>query len=144
MFRLILFALLSTPVLAQDSLLQVIEAQNKTVIAALTSGDARAYADLFAEDGFVMSPGAAVIHGREKIYNSRRSVLEKVKVLAARLATISLEQNGKIAWEIGSFWYELQGELDEKRTISGKYLVIWEQQADGSWKIKGDVGLPDP
>ena len=127
-----------------DSLQKVIRAQNAKVIDALITGDAQAYADMFVDDGFVMTPGTPTIRGQKNILNSRRDVLSKVKVLDARLDTISIEQKGAIAWEIGRFYYELKAEKGEKRSISGKYLVIWEQQSNGSWKIRGDVGLPDP
>ena len=127
-----------------ENLEKTIRAQNNKVIKALTSGDAKAYAELFTEDGFVMTPGSPTIRGKENIFSSRRDVLARVKVTSARLDTISLERNGAVAWEMGLFTYEFRGENGEKRVVTGKYLVLWEQQADGTWKIQGDVGLPDP
>ena len=112
---------------------------NEVFDAASSSGDAEALGMLYAEDAVSMPPNEPPLVGRAAI----------VADVAADFATMSGNltsrsegsyATGDLAVEWGT--YSFSGTMvDSDVTVSedGKYLAIWERQADGSWKIVRDI-----
>lgn len=91
--------------------------------------DAAALAKLFAEDGFVLSPGKPMVRGRaaiEKAYSGSRGA-----PLALRAVAFATE--GKVGYIIGAFAAHAD---DPDR---GKFTLTLQREASGRWLIVSDM-----
>ncbi len=136
-------ALGAEPAAELKALRETIAAQHEYYLETLKSGDAEAHASLFAEDGVILVPGVPKLEGRQQIFYDKRAKLKSVRVLDGAIRSDHLERSGDLAYEIGTFRYTFQSSDREPMTVTGKFLVIWKRQADGTWKIQVDAGLPD-
>lgn len=51
--------------------------------------------------------------------------------------------SGDMGYTVGR--YEARSSLDgDTRVDSGTYLTVWRRQDDGIWKVKAEIGNPDP
>jgi ketosteroid isomerase-like protein len=90
--------------------------------------DAAALAALFAEDGFVLSPGAPPVRGRDRI---RERYADSGGPLALRALAFATE--GTVGYIIGGFAREA-GQPD-----IGKFTLTLRKDADGRWLIVSDM-----
>ncbi|HSF14882.1 MAG TPA: SgcJ/EcaC family oxidoreductase [Vicinamibacteria bacterium] len=90
--------------------------------------DADALAALFAEDGFVLSPGAPSVRGRDAI---RERYSGRGGPLALRAFAFATE--GSLGYIIGGFAPH-EGEPD-----SGKFTLTLRKDTDGRWLIVSDM-----
>jgi ketosteroid isomerase-like protein len=102
---------------------------NERFSAALAVQDADAVVDLYTEDARLLLSGMPLIRGREAIG----------KMISAWLAESPHQmtfQTGDI-WEAGDIVVDV-GAYDSPRG-SGKYVVLYERQTDGSLKLAVDA-----
>ena len=96
--------------------------------AGWKSGDAAALANLFAEDGFVLSNGGPPVNGRpaiQKLYTRNGSPLS--------LRAFAYATNGDTGYIIGGYSGE-RGKPD-----NGKFTLTLRKAADGRWLIVSDM-----
>lgn len=96
--------------------------------AGWKAGDATALANLFAEDGFVLSNGGPPVKGRaaiQKLYTRNGSPLS--------LRAFAYATNGDTGYIIGGFSGE-RGKPD-----NGKFTLTLRKAADGRWLIVSDM-----
>ena len=141
-FNLLLLAAAQDATLEKE-LREIIEGRNEQYVQALLNGDAESFAALFAENAVVMVPGAPDIVGRHNIFLERRSDFQRIRVAEASVESQTLDTSGDLLYETGRFRYKLEMADKPPRVVSGRFLVIWKRQQDGSWKIQVDAGFPD-
>jgi ketosteroid isomerase-like protein len=90
--------------------------------------DAAALAALFAEDGFVLSPGHPPVRGRDRIEKRYEGSGGPLALRALAFAT-----EGSIAYIIGAYAKE------EGRPDIGKFTLTLKKGADGRWLIMSDM-----
>lgn len=96
--------------------------------AGWKTGDAAALANLFAEDGFVLSNGRGPVKGRaaiQKLYTSSGAPLS--------LRTFAYAMSGDIGYIICGYGRE-QGKPDD-----GKFTLTLRKAGDGRWLIVSDM-----
>jgi ketosteroid isomerase-like protein len=96
--------------------------------AGWKAGDAAALANLFAEDGFVLSNGGPPVKGRaaiQKLYTRNGSPLS--------LRAFAYATNGDTGYIIGGYSGE-RGKPD-----NGKFTLTLRKAADGRWLIVSDM-----
>jgi ketosteroid isomerase-like protein len=49
-------------------------------------------------------------------------------------------ESGDMGWT----WEKYQVVVDAETVSSGKYVNVWKKQADGSWKVRVDIGNQKP
>jgi ketosteroid isomerase-like protein len=95
---------------------------------AWTAKDAAGLAELFSEDGFVMSEGSPPVRGRDAI---RRKYANSGGPLALR--ALAWATDGKVGYIIGAFGGEPGG------PDSGKFILALTKGSDGRWLIAADM-----
>ncbi len=106
--------------------------------AAFNSGDAASLAALYTEDGMLLPPNAKPINGRQNIQNFWQGAFD------AGLTGIAIEivesgARGDTAYEIGTYSLKAPGENDTLVTVFGKYVVVWQYDTDGQWRLHRDI-----
>lgn len=54
----------------------------------------------------------------------------------------AISSSGDLGYTIGAYEIVRSGE-NAGVVTTGKYVTIWKKQADGSWKVIFDSGVPD-
>jgi uncharacterized protein (TIGR02246 family) len=108
---------------------------------ALARGDAATAASLYAGDGRLLTPDAALVSGRGEIEAYWRAGI-RLGLASIALDLIELRGLGGTAIEIGRYSLAFAGEV-EPGFDAGKYLALHRRQDDGSWKRVADVFNPD-
>ncbi len=105
---------------------------------AANAKDAAGIAGLYAEDATLLAPGAPPIKGRKNIQGFWQAFLD-AGASNPTLQIVDVGTSGDLAYEIGAFEANLpnaQGVLARK---TGKYVVVWKRQADGSIRMLADI-----
>jgi len=119
---------------------QAIENLHQRDVSATLSGDVNALANLFTDDGVLLSQGASAVAGKDAIRrqmqrDKARSDAAGMKVLEYAPVIHDLTIGDGVAYEWGQF-EAVQAAADGKRVeFHGKLLRVLERQADGSWRF---------
>lgn len=123
---------------------KAIDAGNARYIDAFAKSDAGALAALYDESGSRFSPKGIVVRGRPAIAESvagfMKSVTGPIKVA---IETEDLWVVDDLAYETGKYTYTFTPPGKSETQTGGHYVTIWKHQADGSWKIMADMGVPN-
>jgi uncharacterized protein (TIGR02246 family) len=117
---------------------QVIEQNNARLIETFIAGDAAAAAALFADDAVLMLNGVPQITGRAAIEQALAGFFGAVRYRSIVANVQEVQFFGDYALEMGTtvMTYDAGGQTV---TDNGKYLVAWQRQPSGEWKIHRDV-----
>jgi len=121
---------------------RAIEKANSEFIFAMKTGDAATIAAPYIEQTSLITIDGACIQGRteiEKMYRDRfaRSGLAR----STKINSKKLVVDGDLGYESG--YGEIESLKDGKLSISGgRFLTVWQRQANGDWKILRNVVLP--
>jgi len=124
--------------MSQDDFKAAIE---KTIAAwekAFNAKDAAAVSKLYTEDAILLPPGSPAVNGRANIQSFFQSFIS-AGGSDAKLRVVKVESSGEIAYEIGAFEATLPLPQGGTARGSGKYVVIWRRQPDGSVKLAVDI-----
>ena len=121
---------------------RAIEKANSEFITAMKTGDAATIAAPYTEDAsFIMIDGSC-IRGRteiEKMYRDRFTRFGLAQ--STSINSKKLVVDGGLAYESG--YGEIGLLTDGKLSIhGGRFLTVWQRQANGDWKILRNVVLP--
>lgn len=128
-----------------DEVRAAIAAANVAFAEALVRGDAQAMAAVFAENGEVipaMEPG--FVTGRAAIAAYQEKRVSARRYLEATITTVGLGVSGDLAWETGTSRVTFKQGESAPVTVTGRYLAVWEREADGSWRIRAELPVTDP
>jgi len=112
---------------------------------AMKRGDAAALAGNYTSDAVLMVPNTTAWEGRAGITQGFTSFLSQFNVVDPRITTKDVVLAGDYAIERGTYAWTLHPKTGTGPDIvdNGKYLTVWERQADGSWKILRDISNTD-
>lgn len=124
---------------------QAIEANKQQLVAAFKAGDAAAAVAVYAPNALVMGPNEPTMQGTEAITQGLRGMFEQVSLPAMALNISDLTVSGEYAFEHGSYEWTIQPKAAGAPAMpdKGKYLSVWQRQADGSWKLLRDIWNTD-
>jgi ketosteroid isomerase-like protein len=98
-------------------------------------GDADALSLIYTDDAELLVPEAPPIKGRAAIAQAWRGFIGSGGN-RVRVEVREVQDNGDWAFEVGSFTASAHaGAL----LNSGKYIVIWKRQSNGTWKTCRDI-----
>ena len=104
--------------------------------STLIAGDLDRWITLWIDDGIQMPPGAPPNIGKETIYafvGGYPPVTEMV------VNSEEVREAGDWGFSRGNYWLVMAPKEGETVKAEGKFLTVFEKQADGSWKIARDI-----
>ena len=114
-----------------------IERASRTFSQAYVRGDTSAIRDLYTADAVLLPPGGEV-RGRDAIVRFFAPGAERVTVDHA-MESSEIRIAGDVAIDVGT-WSGTWREGDSgTRTASERYLVVWERDRDGAWRMAYDM-----
>lgn len=105
---------------------------------AFNRGDAAGVAALYTEDATLLPPNSEIVQGRQGIQNFWNGGIQ-MGLKDVSLTIVNIGGSGETAYEIGKYSLKIQPGDQEGMTDSGKYLVVWKRQTDGTWKLHADI-----
>jgi uncharacterized protein (TIGR02246 family) len=133
------------PVAAQSrdaKLESAVRKANAEWAAAMKTGDAAAIAAPYTDRAVFVGIDGGCIQGRDEIEKMYRDRFEHAGLASStRIESKNLVVDGDLAYESG---YAEMGFTKEGKAVvkGGRYLTVWQRQADGEWKILRNVVLP--
>jgi uncharacterized protein (TIGR02246 family) len=110
--------------------------------SAAGAKNASKLAAFYTEDATLLPPGSTLIKGRPNIQGFWQSFLD-AGAGDPKIRTVSVESSGELAYEIGTYDAIVPKPGGGTVQSSGKYLVVWKRQADGSVRIAADMFSPN-
>jgi ketosteroid isomerase-like protein len=122
----------------EAELLERIDEANAIINKAAIEDDYETVASFYADDVVVLPNHEPMIVGREAFIENEKAAREAgIEVVAIESAITDVFSAGDLIHEIGKYKVTLKVPGPPYPiTDTGKYLVIWEIQSDGSLKIK--------
>ena len=118
-----------------------IEATEKQWSDAYRRGDAAALGALYTEDAASIPPSGEWQRGREAVAKQSLSEHDSVTVETREDVTEEVTVAGDYAVEVGHFaWTGKSKNGGAARGASGRYMVVWRKDADGTWRLYRDLG----
>jgi ketosteroid isomerase-like protein len=110
---------------------------------AIRKGDLHAAASAYTENARLLPPAAELIEGRKSIAAFWQAGLD-AGVVDVEHEALAVRRRDRIAYEVGR--YVLQLRLSAGGTVvdRGTYVVVLEQEADGSWRRAVEMFNPGP
>lgn len=128
--------LLATTAQARD-VKSDIAAGNAKFGAAYGKGDASTIAGLYTPHATLLPPGGDMVTGHDAIQKFWASAIQGGLRITS-LQTLSVEQYGAAAREIGRFTAEAPDPQKQVTKLSGKYVVVWKR-LNGTWMLDSDI-----
>ncbi len=108
--------------------------------ASILAGDPDRWIELWEEDGVQLPPGNPPVAGREAIYDRISNDLASTAYSEFAITNEDVEVNGDLAFARGNYVLTFAPKSGgEPMDLDGKYMTIFHQQPDGSWKIYRDI-----
>lgn len=108
-------------------------------VTAMNSGDAAAFTNLYTPDGISMPNHDRTMTGRDAIVEGQKGIFGQVSI-KAELAADETRTMGDFGFDRGSYKMTLTPKAGgEPMVQEGRYLVLLQKQADGSWKVTRDI-----
>ncbi len=105
-------------------------------VSAYNKGSAVEIVSLFTEDGVFMPPAEQAICGREAIQSRFEAFFDGFSYTLT-LRTLETEVIGDLLCERGKYtaYSYLKNSVQSPQGGAGEFLLLFERQADASWKI---------
>ena len=98
------------------------------------SGQLDKVVDLYTKDALYLPAHANPIHGRKNILEFLRGAMRQGATdFALRIDFI--QRAGNLAYDVGHYSIQLPQEDGSKKLDQGRYLVVWQRQETGEWRM---------
>jgi len=98
----------------------------------------------YSDDAIVLPPNATRAATKETVRNVWKDVLAAPGlVISWKPSKVKLGHNGAMAWVSGAYELTMNDVGGKPINDRGKYLEVWEKQADGNWKCAADMWNSD-
>jgi len=115
-----------------------IEKINRRFGEGIRHGDAAAVGALYTDDALLMPPNSEMVHGKEGTTKFWAGAI-KMGVKDAVLHTVEAHLKGDTVEEVGKYTLKIQPEGQSAFEDKGKYVVLWKQTSDGTWRLHRDI-----
>jgi uncharacterized protein (TIGR02246 family) len=115
-----------------------IETANNRFSAAFERGDGMALAGMYTADAMAFPPDHEMIRGNQAIGQFWQAT-HASGVKHVVLTTHEVDWSGDLAAEVGTATLTIQPEGQAQTTAAAQYVVVWQRQKDGTWKLHRDI-----
>ena len=113
-------------------------------VAAMKANDAEGLVSLYAANAVLMPPNDQAAQGSEAVQAWMQSFLDQFTMEDFNISAEELVVTGDWAFRRGTFAMTFSPAAGgEQIEDAGKFIEIWQRQADGSWKIARDMWSSD-
>ncbi|HEY5615346.1 MAG TPA: DUF4440 domain-containing protein [Bacteroidota bacterium] len=136
----LMIASCAPPAVDMAALRATIDEYNAATSESMMTNDIEKVMPFYADDAIQLPDKAPANKGKEAI---RAWITEMssmgMKFSAATFTPTEVNAAGNIAYEIGEYSMTMSMEGMPEMSDNGKYVAIWKQQTDGSWKVYAEI-----
>ena len=110
--------------------------------AAAAAKDVDKTVSFYSDDAVVMPPNAPSATTKEAIRALWKDLLTDAKI-SWKTKKVEVAQSGDLACLSGTYEVTLNDPSGKPVNDRGKYVEVWEKQADGTWKCGADIWNSD-
>lgn len=122
---------------ADDQLLRDLDAQWS---AAAGAKDLDKVVSYYSEDATVLAPNAAAVTSKAEIRQTWKDLLALPGLaISWKTTKVEMAKSGDMAYMTGTYEMAMTDATGKPAMDRGKYLEVWEKQADGKWKCGADA-----
>ncbi|MFO7614680.1 MAG: SgcJ/EcaC family oxidoreductase [Bacteroidales bacterium] len=115
-----------------------IEEETALYVEAIRQGDVEAMLACYTDNATVIPADGEILRGKQAISEFYEALLQ-MGLKDIDFFTLEVDGCGDLAYETGKTRVLIETESGEIITDSTKYLVIWQRQPDGAWKVHIDI-----
>ncbi len=128
----------------QQKELAGIDSCRKEYVTAWMAANADRITHVYTNDAAVLYPNQPAVIGSLAIHAYFEGFFKEYKQVLFQLKSEEVEVHGNIAFDWGKYeWKAIPRGGGQPVNDHGKYLVVLQQQADGSWKVARDMDNSD-
>lgn len=107
---------------------------------AFENKDADKFVSFYAEGASIFPPGGPKATGKEAIHDVIAGLMSAPGFNGSFAAdTVEVARSGDLAYDSGTYQLTMNDAKGKPITETGKYVDVWQKQADGSWKVIADI-----
>lgn len=119
--------------------LAAVDAVRDAYMDAVSAGDAEAIGNLYTADGISLPNHAATVSGRTAIVAHQQEMLSDYTV-SMEIMPDETRTMGDFGFDRGRYRATMTPKAGgEPMTDEGRYIVLLQKEADGSWKVSRDL-----
>lgn len=122
---------------------QAIDSSNARFAEHMKAGQMDQVASHYTEDAVLMPPNMPVASGRAAIAQTFGGMMQGATMSDFRLTSTDVQVSGDMALERGRYVLTMNMPGQGVMSDSGKFLVAWKRQSDGSWLMDSDIWNSD-
>lgn len=113
--------------------------------ASAQAKDAEMFASFYAEDAVLMLEDAPDMSGVAAIREGIEGMMQDPNfALSFEADKVVVARSGDLAYETGTYTLIMSDPEEKPATEKGHYVVVWQKQTDGEWKVALDAPVSDP
>jgi ketosteroid isomerase-like protein len=117
-----------------------IDAGNQQWVDAMKQGDVALLVPGNTVDAVDCSPEGNCIQGRSALEGHMKEEMAKLgRADSASVISIGSVQQGRYVYE----WGEARAQFPSGKNIQDRYLTVWQEQPDGTWKVFRNLVMPN-
>jgi uncharacterized protein (TIGR02246 family) len=141
---LLSFTFVGTASAADTKIEQAIRDLDVQWAKAVEAKDLDKSVSYYSDDAIVLPPNAAIATTKEAIRNIWKDLLASPGlVFRWKTTKVEVAKSGDMAYSSGTYELTMNGAGGKPVNDRGKYVVVWEKQADGKWKCGADIWNSD-
>jgi uncharacterized protein (TIGR02246 family) len=111
---------------------------------AFESKDIEKSLSFYVDDPVLFVPKGPAVIGKDALRKAFEPFMSLPGLKASTSGVIiDVAQSGDLAFERGSFTNVITDAKGKTTTETGKLVLVWKKQADGSWKVAADTNADD-
>lgn len=123
---------------------QAIRAASADWSKAAQAKDLEKSLSYYTPNAFLFTSNAPAIQGVENIRKDWQQMLATPGLQMSFTPTsLEVSRSADMGWEYGTYQTSATDKKGKTVTETGKYIVLWQKQADGSWKAAADIAAAD-
>ena len=145
-YLVVMFALLApSACFAQDKSIppaarQQIDAGNQAWIDGMKQGNVELISATYASDAVDCGPAGECLQGRSAIEQHMKQELARSgKADSAHVTSVGSVQQAHFVYE----WGQAEAHFPNGKKTVDRYLTVWQEQSDGTWKIFRNLVIPN-
>ena len=143
-FALLSFAFVDTASAADTRIEQALRDLDAQWSAAAGAKDVDKAVSYYAESTVVMPPNASAATTKESIRSAWKEMLTTPgAAISWKTTKVEVAKSGDLAYVSGTYEETMTDASGKPVKDRGKYVEVWEKQADGKWKCVADIWNSD-
>ena len=123
-----------------DQALHALNTLQKQIDEAIIAGDTERYVALLADDAVLMPPNGPPIVGKSAIRSWNQEMSKRFRIQKYAPVDQEIIQAGDWAFRRATFdWSLVPVAGGQPIQDSGKFIIIYKRQVDGSWRVARDI-----